>query len=268
MFESLVNAFLISFREGIEAALVVMTVLVIVGKRNDPRLKTVTLWAVAAAVVICSAVAYFLGTIALVNNVELEVALYGAAAVAVLTMVIWMMRHGKKMKQEIEEKVNRYASRKSTLLAVIGLFLFVFFMVAREGFELALFLLAFGAGIGGAYYVLAMIAGLGAAIAIGYLLSKGIVRVNVGKFLQLTAYLLLILVVQLVLDFFHEGMEAGMLPEPHQNVINVIDYLSHDMPIFSYLSMIGFIGVIVYFLRQASTKKKQFKSQPAITTQS
>ncbi len=268
MFESLVNAFLISFREGIEAALVVMTVLVIVGKRNDARLKTVTLSAVVAAVVICSAIAYFLGTIALVNNIELEVALYGAAAIAVLTMVVWMMRHGKKMKQEIEDKVNRYAMRKSTLLSVVGLFLFVFFMVAREGLELALFLLAFGAGIGGVFYVLAMLAGLSAAIGIGYLLSKGIVRVNIGKFLQITAYLLIILVVQLVIDFFHEGMEAGMLPEPGQGVVNVIDYLSHDMPIFSYIAMVGFIGVIVYFLRKSSVKKKSFQTQPAITTQS
>src|SRR5688500_203990 len=101
MFESLANAFLLSFREGIEAALAVMAVLVVVGKRTDKRLKTATLSAVVVAVIVCSVLAIYLGTIALVNNVELEVALYGAAAVAVLTMVIWMMRHGKALKKDI-----------------------------------------------------------------------------------------------------------------------------------------------------------------------
>jgi len=264
MFESLVNAFLISFREGIEAALIVMTVLVVVGKRKDKRLKAVTLTAVGMAVVVCSSLAFFLGTIALVNNVELEVALYGSAAVAVLTMVIWMMRHGKMLKQDIQTKVDQFATR-TTLPAIIGLFLFVFFMVAREGFELALFLMAFGSGVGGAYYVIAMLAGLGAAVGIGFLLSKGILRSNIGKFLQLTAYLLLVLVAQLIIDFLHEGMEAGILPEPSsQGTINTIDYLAHDMPIFSYVAMAGFVVVIGYFLWQ-SYSSKSYKA--AMTTQ-
>lgn len=266
MFDSLANAFLISFREGIEAALLVMTVLVVAGKRRDAKLRTVTLSAVLIAVLVCSAIALFLGTIALVNNVELEVALYGAAAVAVLTMVVWMMRHGRMLKREIETKVTNY-SAQATTPAMIGLFLFVFFMVAREGFELALFLLAFGSGVGGGYYVTAMLAGLGAAAGISYLLSKGIVRVNIGKFLQLTAYVLLILVAQLLVDFMHEGMEAGIIPEPgSQTMVNTIDYLSSQLPIFSYIAMAGFLAIIGYFLRQ-SYMRDAFKRQPAITTQ-
>ncbi len=256
MFESLLNAFLISFREGIEAVLVVMTVLVVLRKRGEEKMRKVTIAAVIAAIVACSATAYALGSIALVNNPELEVALYGMAALAVLTMVIWMMRTGKSFKKEIETKVTSYSSN-SSLWAAIGLFSFVFFMVAREGFELSLFLLAFGSGIGGWYYVLAMIAGLAGSIGIGYLLSKGVLKVNVGKFLQATAFILLILVIQLLFDFMHEGMEAGILPEPsNQSVVNFIDYLSHDLPIFSYIAIAGFLGIIGYYaIRSISTKE-------------
>lgn len=247
MFESLLNAFLISFREGIEAVLVVMTVLVVLRKRGEEKMRKVTIAAVFAAIVACSATAYALGSIALVNNPELEVALYGMAALAVFTMVIWMMRTGKSFKKEIETKVTSYSSN-SSLWSAIGLFSFVFFMVAREGFELSLFLLAFGSGIGGWYYVLAMIAGLAGSIGIGYLLSKGVLKVNVGKFLQATAFILLILVIQLLFDFMHEGMEAGILPEPsNQSVVNFIDYLSHDFPIFSYIAIGGFLGIIGYY---------------------
>lgn len=247
MFESLLNAFLISFREGIEAVLVVMTVLVVLRKRGEERMRKVTIWAVITAVLACTATAYALGSIALVNNPELEVALYGMAALAVFTMVIWMMRTGKYLKREIETKVTSY-SENSSRWAVVGLFGFVFFMVAREGFELALFLLAFGAGIGGVYYVISMIIGLACSIGIGYLLSKGVLKVNVGRFLQATAFVLMILVIQLLFDFMHEGMEAGILPEPsNQSVVNIIDYLSHDLPIFSYLAIAGFLGIIAYY---------------------
>ncbi|HEY6171818.1 MAG TPA: FTR1 family protein [Candidatus Kapabacteria bacterium] len=256
MFESLLNAFLISFREGIEAVLVVMTILVVLRKRGEEKMRKVTIAAVITAIVACSATAYALGSIALVNNPELEVALYGMAALAVFTMVIWMMRTGKYLKKEIETKVASYSGNTS-LWAAIGLFSFVFFMVAREGFELSLFLLAFGSGIGGWYYVLAMIAGLAGSIGIGYLLSKGVLKVNVGKFLQATAFILLILVIQLLFDFMHEGMEAGIVPEPsNQGIVNMIDYLSHDLPIFSYIAMLGFLVVIGYYaVRSFGTKQ-------------
>lgn len=256
MFESLLNAFLISFREGIEAVLVVMTILVVLRRRGEEKMRKVTISAVIAAIVACSATAYALGSIALVNNPELEVALYGMAALAVFTMVIWMMRTGKSLKKEIETKVISY-SGNSSLWAAVGLFSFVFFMVAREGFELSLFLLAFGSGIGGWYYVLAMIGGVLCSIGIGYLLSKGVLRVNVGKFLQATAFILLILVIQLLFDFMHEGMEAGIVPEPsNQRIVNTIDYLSHDLPIFSYIAMVCFLVVIGYYaIRSFATKQ-------------
>ncbi len=243
---------MISFREGIEAALVVLTVLVVLRKRNDMRMMRVTYFAVVSAVLLCAVTAYLLGTIALVNNPELEVTLYGAAAIAVATMVFWMMRVGKKLKSEIETKINTFG-KSSSPWAMTGLFLFVFFMVAREGFELALFLLAFGSGIGGGYYIASMLAGLASAIGFSYLLSRGILRINIGKFLQRTAFVLMLLVIQLVFDFLHEGMEAGIIPEPQsQSIINTIDYLSHDLPIFSYGAVTLFIIIIGYFLVEVS----------------
>jgi FTR1 family protein len=255
MFSALLNAFLISFREGIEAVLIIMTVLVVLRKRGDVKLRRVTFSAVFTAILACAIAAYMLGTIALVNNPELEVTLYGVAALAVLTMVIWMLRTGKFLKKEIETKVESYKT-STPLMAATGLFLFVFFMVAREGFELSLFLLAFGAGIGGGYYVTAMILGLAGAVGVGYLLSRGILKVNIGKFLRATAFVLLILVVQLVIDFMDEGMEAGIVPEPgSQKFVNTIDYLSHDLPIFSYVAIAAFLGIVGYFAVQSLSGK-------------
>ena len=60
------------------------------------------------------------------------------AAFFVITMVIFMMKTGKKMKGEIEGKVGLLAGND----AWIGLFFFVFLMVLREGAETVLILSA------------------------------------------------------------------------------------------------------------------------------
>src|SRR5260370_39502100 len=58
------------------------------------------------------------------------------AAFFVVTMVVWMNRVARHLKKEIEERVESYAGR-ATRAAGLGLMLFVFLMVLREGAELA-----------------------------------------------------------------------------------------------------------------------------------
>ena len=60
------------------------------------------------------------------------------AAFFVVTMIIFMMRTGKRLKGEIEGKIGSLASRGSQT----GVFLFVFLMVLREGAETVLILSA------------------------------------------------------------------------------------------------------------------------------
>ena len=148
MFEKLFNQFVISFRESIEASLVVMAVMITIKRRGDVRMKRAALWAIGSAIVTCIIGGYFLGTIALVNNHGVELALYLAAMLAVLTMVIWMMKEGKNLKNKIEQRITSYKSNNS-FLPMLSIFLFVFLMITREGFEMVLLLLAFGKGIGG-----------------------------------------------------------------------------------------------------------------------
>jgi FTR1 family protein len=246
MFEKIFNQFVICFREGTEASLVIMAVMVAINKRGDMAMKKAAIWGIVSAIVACIVGGYLLGTIALVNNHGLELILYISATIAVSAMVFWMMRTGKKMRSAIEDRISSYKAR-SGFLPLAGIFLFVFFMIAREGFETVLLLLAFGAGIGGFYYVTAMVLGILFAVALSYALSKGLIKVHIGKFLQQTAYVLLFFVVQLIFDSLHEAYEGNFLSAPSsQSWANFIDFVHDQVPIFSYIAL-GLFGIIIIY---------------------
>ncbi len=255
MFEKIFNQFVISFREGLEAALVIMTVMIAIKKRGDERFRKAAIWGIVVAIIACVVGGYFLGTIALINNHGLELILYISAMIAVTGMVFWMMKTGKNLKGEIEKKITAYEPNKS-FFPLLGIFLFVFFMIAREGFEMVLLLLAFGAGIGGWYYDVAMLLGIAFAVLISFALSKGIIKVHVGKFLQQTAYVLIFFVIQLVFDSLHEAYEGNFLPQPtSQGWANFIDYVHDQIPIFSYIALGLFGIIIIYHLIQSIPKR-------------
>ncbi len=256
MLEQLFNQFVVAFREGIEASLIIMIVLMALKKRGERRLIRAAHIGIWTSIVACAIGGYLLGTIALVNNHGLEVILYSAAAITVLTMVFWMMKTGKTLKAGIDTRIASYHSREG-IWPVIGIFLFVFFMISREGFEMVLLLLAFGSGIGGHYYVTAMLAGIGLAVAVSYALSRGILKINLGKFLQSTAFVLLFFVVQLIFDVWHEATEGGFIPDPSsQSLANFIDYVHDKVPVFSDIGLALFAVLVIYFFTQAMSDRR------------
>lgn len=259
MFEMLLNQFVIAFREGIEASLLVATILIALRQRGAEELRKSTWAGVWSAIVVCVIGAILLSKYAIVDNAKVELALYSAAAVTVSTMVYWMWKTGKQLRQGIATKIDSLKNQTS-FWARLGMFAFVFFMVAREGFELMLLLLAFGAADGGFEFIAAIMLGLGLSIGIGYALQRGLVKMNVGKFLQWTAFVLILFVFQLVNDILHEGIEAGVFPMPsNPRVMETIDYLSHELPIFSYLGLLLFGGIAIYFISQSVVAGRKAK---------
>ncbi|MEO6938958.1 MAG: FTR1 family protein [Candidatus Kapaibacterium sp.] len=255
MFEQLFNQFVIAFREGIEASLIIMIVMMALKQRGQKQLQRAAYAGIWTAILACAIGGYLLGTIALVNNHGLEVILYAAAGVTVLTMVFWMLKTGKTLRSGIQTKIKNYGEQTG-MLPLLGIFAFVFFMIAREGFEMVLLLLAFGAGVGGHYYIAAMLLGIGCAVLVSYSLSRGFLKIDLGRFLQSTAIVLLIFVVQLVFDVWHEGIEGQFIPDPSSQALgNFIDYVHDQVPIFSYIGL-GLFGVLmVYFFTKAVSNK-------------
>src|SRR6202521_6227870 len=133
----MLEAFIVTLREGVEAALIVGITLAYLSKINRPELRK----SVYAALI--SAFVGSLGVAALLSRTQWNQDIFEgwimlAAAFFVVTMIIFMMKPGRKLKGDIEGKVSALARESSWA----GLFAFVFFMVLREGAETVLILSA------------------------------------------------------------------------------------------------------------------------------
>src|ERR1700756_2381087 len=115
----MLEAFIITLREGVEAALIVGITLAYLAKIGRSDLRKSVFAALAAAFLGSISVAVLVSRLQL-NQDIVEGWVMLVAAFFVVTMIIFMMRTGKKMKGEIEGKLNTLASQSSR----VGIFLF------------------------------------------------------------------------------------------------------------------------------------------------
>src|SRR5262249_15296464 len=132
----------------------------------------------------------------------------------VLTLVWWMWRSGPRMKQEIESGLERAARGPESGssgggLAVFG---FAFLMVFREGVETAVFLSATAFNSQGVGRWIGATAGLALAVVVGWLVSRGPLKIALKPFFSLTSAILLLIAFRLIVGGLHELSEAGLLP--------------------------------------------------------
>jgi high-affinity iron transporter len=207
----MVEALIVTLREGVEVALVVGIIAAFLRREAAGRY----LGAVWAGIVVAIA-ASLAGGVALrrltLDEDVLEGFLYLIAAVVVGSMLVWMWRHSKGLSGQMKGALARILTRERGASVALGIFLFTFLMVFREGMETVLFLSALSLTSGGLQTLLGVLIGLGAAFVFGVLFVRGSVRVDLGRFFKITGIALGIFIVQLLVDGYHELAEAGWLP--------------------------------------------------------
>src|ERR1700730_8375924 len=208
--DSLLSAFLIALREGVEASLVVGIILVYLSRTGRSHLARFVWYGVAAAVALSLGVAIALDRWRISQD-GFEGLLLLVAAVFVSTMIVWMNRVARHLKKDIEQKVEAYAVRAGSA-AGWGIFLFVFLMVVREGAELALILRAVALSTEGLQTWIGTILGIAAAVAVGLFFFKGTLRGPLPRFCAATSVILMLVAFQLALTGLHELSEAQWLP--------------------------------------------------------
>src|SRR5580765_6305639 len=134
----MLQALVITLREGLEAFLIVAISLAYLRKSGRDELRPAVYWGIVAAVAVSAGGGYLLYHAA--NQELLDGPLAVAAAASVTWMVVHMWRAGRQMKGEIEGRLRESSGRLGTR-AFVGVFLFTVLMVAREGMETALLLL-------------------------------------------------------------------------------------------------------------------------------
>jgi len=205
-------SFLIGLREGLEAALIV-GILVAYLVRTDRKDRLTALWiGVAAAVgvsVVVGAILQFavdnLGDEALAPFVGFTSLLTVAL---VTTMVFWMQRTARRMKSDLEGHLSQaLAAGPVAILAT------AFFAVVREGIETALFLWSNVQATGGSTAALiGALLGIGAAVALGWVVYKQSVHIDLAKFFTITGVMLIVIAGGVLAYGLHELAAGGVIP--------------------------------------------------------
>ncbi len=196
-----VAAFLITFREALEAAIIVAIIVAYLNRTG--RAKQVRDVWVGLALAVGVSVLLGVGILKFYGGLEETELFEGVAsylAVIVLTsMIYWMATKGKNIKAEIESKV-------STAIAPLALIGFTFVVVFREGLETVLFLTPFATqNLGGT--LTGLVVGLVGAVVLAYLIYGLGMRINLRKFFYFSSILLVFVAAGLAGYGTHELIE-------------------------------------------------------------
>ncbi|MBN9621860.1 MAG: FTR1 family protein [Actinobacteria bacterium] len=257
--------FVITLREVVEASLIVGIIAAFLVKEGRPGALRQMWIGVAIAVLLCAGVGVTLNVVGEELPQQKQEGLetiIGLIAVSMITyMIVWMTRHSRGIKAELEGEAASALARGSAM-ALIGMALLA---VLREGFETSVFLLAAfqdsrnttAAGAGA-------ILGVICAVLIGLALYRGGARINLSRFFRITGLVLVFVAAGLLATAAHTAHGAGWLSSfqtqavdlswlvspgtvteslltgmlglrPHMTVAEVVLYLGYAIPMTAYV---------------------------------
>lgn len=234
-FSTALPTFVITLREGVEAALVVGIVLALLTKAQQSRLNSWVYAGVGVGIAVSALIGllfnWLIQTLSVVNPEYTSVvkpilaSVFSILAIAMLSwMLIWMTKQAKSMKAQVEGAVE--SALKQDLNAGWGVFSLILVAVVREGFETVLFLAAnFQQGL---IPSLGAIAGIGTAAVIGALLFKWGVKIDIRQFFQIMGILLVLIVAGLVVTTLRNVDKAiATLDLSHHTSQSLCFYYDH-----------------------------------------
>ena len=204
----MLQAFVITLREGLEAFLIIAISLAYLKKTGRRALLPAVHWGIGVSVLVSIAAGILFARAS--NQALWEGVLAVVAAVLVASLTVHMWRAGRRIKAEIEGRLAA-STAKTGLAAFAGVFGFTVLMITREGMETALLMNALIFQVKSADVIGGAVAGTAIAAFVAYLWSRYGHRVNLARFFQATAVFLFVFVIQLLIYGFHELTEANVL---------------------------------------------------------
>ncbi|MCA1057825.1 FTR1 family protein [Rossellomorea aquimaris] len=290
------QALLITFREVLEALLIVGIITTYL-KKTDHGRYTKFVWLGAGLAILASVgvamlfQVVFTGFAAMGSEMYLKIGIMLISSVLLTQMVFWMAKHSRDLKGNMEGKMNHFISTGN----IVGMVIHSFLVVLREGVETVFFFAAItGGDIGAAMQGWGAITGVVIGSVVAYFFFKGTMRISLKSFFKVTgAFIILIsagLLVQAISMMQDIGLIGSVIPHLYDLTWilpeHPIDYahflrdtgtaplMSGDVGIFlkalfGYSSMpsieevMAYIGyfVAIYFLTSSKPKTVKAKEE-------
>lgn len=251
----MLQALLVTFREGIESFLIVGVVIAYLKKTERAQLLRGVYVGIGIAAIASVVGAYL--WLQVPNQPLYEGLAALTAALVVGAFLIQMVRVGRKMRGEIETRVERVAGAQGarpSARALVGVALVTALLVTRELLEAVFYLgvqaMALRASEIRAQAILVAVgAGLGlvAAGLVAWAWTRYGSRLNLGVILKVTALFLGIFLIQLLVYGVHELAESGII-QGSQAFHDATEVFGPDGPIGHLLSYSLLAAPLVYLV--------------------
>ena len=204
------STLMITFREGVEALLIVAIALMYLRRTGREFLVPAIHAGWATAIAGSLLLGVVLARVGAMTPLA-EGVLALVAAVLVISCTSHMLRMGRKMKGVIDSKLEQ-ASMKPSGAAYAAVFLFILLMVGREGVETATMIASLAAASDLRHLALGGLIGFSLAGLMAWAWTRYGRRVDLSLFFRVTAVFMVLFSVQLSIYAFHEFTEASALP--------------------------------------------------------
>lgn len=196
-----IPGFIMGFREGLEAFLIITIILQYLTQIKKNEYKMIVFngaFAGILASLVIGGILFFVSSSIQKTDEVAKIWESGASIVALIfvtTFIYWMIKHGSNMVSEVQNQVKQSLSKA-------GLFSVAFIMVTREGAEIAIFTFA------GQYTLVSIGIGILLALFLSMLIYKSLVKVNLRVLFNITLIYLILQAGFLLGYAVHEGLSA------------------------------------------------------------
>lgn len=222
------SAFLITFREVLEALLIVGIITTYLTKMGQQKSHKWVWLGVFGAVVSSLLVAFIFQVImtsfaAMGSQHYLRISIMLISSVLLTQMVVWMADNSKDMSSKTKEKLDKLITTGS----IVGMVIHAYLVVLREGIETVFFFAAISGGdISKAIQSWGALLGVICAIIAAYIIFKSTMRFPLKTFFKITGVMIVFIAAGLFVQAIGAIQDYGFVGTLKADVYDI----SHIMP--------------------------------------
>ncbi len=224
-----VEEFIITFRESLEAALIIGIIFSYLKKTDKNEFKKYIYLGILLGIIgsIIGAIGFYqmVGDFSGISEQIFEGVTMILGASLIVYLIIWMAKKKDSAKAIKEQVANALDSGKE-----VGLLFLVFVSILREGVETTLFLNAVISSQNN-FSTLSAISGIFGGIIVGYVVYLGFKGMNLRYLFTVSSILLALFATGLFAHGVHEFQEAGILPTFAEHLWD-INYMVDENSLF------------------------------------